>query len=276
MSNAVLSLPSTAPTGPVLFHCDSQRTLELVKGKRSRSEILEGHLGIIKGLTDGRDAWVPTFNYDFCRSGEFDTTTDLSQVGAITEAFRSSAGKWRTSCPVFNFSGEGDIPFEFSASEIEVDPFDSNSAFGELVRQDGNIVWYGAPFASTTLIHHVERCANGPVYRYDKVFSGVVTNGESQNKIDLRYHVRPMGRTLEYDWERIFQELMGLGIVQPLLKSAAIYWAPVSVLHNYLVSKVLSDPLWLLDDDSRFWIEKDLSKIGRPFILSDFEQEHNG
>ena len=268
-------LPLSASNGPVLVHCDAQRTHELVKGKRSRSEIVARHLEIIKELTDGRDAWVPTFNYDFCRTGEFDNQTDPSQSGAITEAFRNSEKKWRTSCPVFSFSGVGAIPFELSTSATEVDPFDSDSAFGELVRRDGNIVWYGAPFASTTLIHHAERCADGPVYRYDKVFLGVVTNRNISQNIALRYHVRPMGRVLEYDWERIFQELVSLGIVQPLLKSASVYWASASALNGYLVSRVLEDPLWLLDKNSRIWVEIELSELGRPFILSDFEEDYN-
>ena len=84
-----------------------------------------------------------------------------------------------------------------------------------------------------------------------------------------------MGRVLEYDWERIFQELVSLGIVQPLLKSASVYWASASALNGYLVSRVLEDPLWLLDKNSRIWVEIELSELGRPFILSDFEEDYN-
>ena len=68
-----------------------------------------------------------------------------------------------------------------------LDPFGSDTVFGLIHRADGVVMMYGAPFNSFTAIHYIERLSGGPLYRYDKLFSGKVLHG--------RWHVLQPVRT---------------------------------------------------------------------------------
>lgn len=270
-SKAPVRLPDHAPPGPALFHCDTQRTHLLVAGAPSRSQMLQRHLELIRELSDGRAVWVPTFNYDFCRTGRYDVAGDRSQVGVLTEAFRTDVAGWRTRCPVFNFAGTGVEPDVDLEGSRDLDPFDIASAFGQLVEMGGSVVWYGAPFSSTTLIHHAERTVGGPHYRYDKLFTGVVTDRTDEHAVQLRYHVRPMGQHLNYDWPRLVDDLLSEGVVLRLTDRLPLYWSRAAALVQYWAERLHADPLYLLDPATRGWVEPELERLGRRFELSDFE-----
>jgi aminoglycoside 3-N-acetyltransferase len=40
---------------------------------------------------------------------------------------------------------------------------------------------------------------------------------------------------------------------------------------HFWVEKMQEDPLYLLDANTRAWVEPKLEELGRPFLLSDFE-----
>lgn len=268
-------LPDDAPPGPVLAHCDARRTHRLVRHLGTRAEMLGGHVAILRTLGRSRPTWVPTFNYDFCSSGTYDTRRSESQVGPITETFRVAAADWRSSVPVFNFAGTGTM-FAGGRPRAElVDPFGADSGFGALATSDGVVLWYGTPISSTTLIHYVERCSGGPLYRYDKLFEGVVHAEDDSFPTTLRYHVRPWGRQLDYDWSRLERDLIDEGIHRRLEGAPAIAWASVRSLCEYWVNRLSGDPLYLLDGASRSWVEPELQRLGRRFVITDFESDNH-
>ena len=267
----MIRLPADAPPGPVLAHTDARRTHELVRSLGNRTSMLAGHTALLRELADGRDGWVPTFTYDYCRTGKFSVDDDPSQVGPITEAFRHAPASWRSTMPVFSFAGTGDRPAWAMPADGVLDPFDEASGFADLVAADGTIVWYGAPFSSTTMIHHVEHLAGRPPYRYDKWFPGTVTADGDEHATRLRYHVRPLGRDLEYAWDRLEGELADAGIVHELDQATGIRWAPVRPLVAFWLARLAEDPLHLLDTASWAWVGPELDRLGRRFELADFE-----
>jgi aminoglycoside 3-N-acetyltransferase len=266
----MLTLPPDAPPGPVLVHTDAFRMSHLAPRSLDRNVLLVSHVENVRTLADGRDLWVPTFNYDFCMTGLFDADRDPSQIGPINERIRQG-GDWRTLVPVFNVAGFGPPP----ATTIElpdlVDPFDDESIFGDLVGAEGIIAWYGAPFSSTTLIHHTERMAGGVPYRYDKDFAGVVLHQGSRTDVVLRYLVRPLTPLVTYDWDRLARQAESVGVRQVLDDRGVLWWAPAKDLADLWIQEQQRDPLALLDDKSRAWIEPALKRLGRPFRLEDFE-----
>lgn len=266
-----LALPPWAPPGPVLVHCDALGAGAFVPRSCNRSELLSSHLDALGGLAQGRDIWVPTFNYDFLRNGRFNSAGDPSQVGPITEAFRLFRATWRTPMPVFNFAGTGPAPPVAIEDGSVVDPFDSSSAFALVGALNGSIAWYGASLSSATLLHHTERAAGGPVYRYDKSFRGVVTHQGKATPVSLIYHVRPMGQHLDYDWPRLEREMIEVGVVRKIGDREHAHWAPAQQLIEFWVARQREDPLALLDQESRTWVERRLQALGRPFVLEDFE-----
>ncbi len=267
----MIPLPSGAPPGPVLAHCDALRTLPLVRHLRGRRAMAEAHVANLEVISDGRDRWVPTFNYDYCTDGRFDVAASASQVGPITEAFRTGHAAWRSAMPVFSFAGTGVPPADAAGRNGELDPFDERSGFARLIAGDGVIVWYGAPLGATTLIHHVEHLAGRPRYRYDKWFDGEVVDGDRRWTTRLRYHVRPMGRHLDYDFERMEADLVDAGILHVLDAEAGVRWASAAELAERWVAELQRDPLALLDASSLAWVGPELDRLGRRFELTDFE-----
>ena len=262
-----------APHGPVIVHCDAARARKVAKRALSRAEALRQHTEAILRLADERPVWLPTFNYDFCRTGTFDVRKDKSQVGPISEYFRTNSSEWRTSIPVFSFSGTGNLPITGIESKEQYDPFGEQSLFAKADGLDGSILWYGAPLSSTTIIHYLERISKGAPYRYDKVFHGtVLSDGEMvADQIRLSYHVRPMGLALEYDWIKIEKDLVLNCPVIEISREFGLSFIPIRTLISFWREKIVADNLYFLNEDSRLKVSKLLDKFGRPFKLDDFE-----
>lgn len=268
-----IRLPANIPVGPVMMHSDAARTHSLAAGGRTRRELLSRHIDVVRSLVDGRDIWVPTFNYDFLRTGTYIPESDRSQVGPISDFIRTEFADWRTTCPAFNFAGTGEHPVSGAVDGTVIDPFDATSAFGALIERDGSVLWYGAPFSSSTIIHHVERISGGPAYRYDKIFRGTVElkAGEAA-RVSLRYHVRPWQQHLDYDWDRLRSDLIEQRILSEIDRSIGLAVAPARLMAEFWSEQLMEDPLYLLDAKSRLWVSARLDQLGRRFILDDFEE----
>lgn len=154
------------------------------------------------------------------------------------------------------------------------DPFGPESIFAELEKRDGVVVYYGDTFHFNTIVHYAERRAGGPVYRYDKIFSGVVVT-ESGEELpgSLNYHVRPMGSGLDYDWPRLLEDAIANGICVRLDGHPEVLAASAKALTEHWVRAMESDPFDLLDDKTQAWARLAYEKIGRRFTLSDFESQ---
>ena len=264
----------SGPTGPVLVHSDLFRTSGAIRKVTSRHALLSAHTTLLRHAASGRSIWMPAFNYDFLRTGSFAPHQDASQVGALTEYFRTDQASWRTPVPVFSVSGTGHMPAVDSGPRI--DPFGSDSIFARLDEQNGSILFYGAGIESCTFIHYAERVAGGPAYRYDKSFFGTMA-GLSSDSAELIYHVRPRGRHLDYDWSRLDRELVDHGLLR---RSASRRFAVASIdaaaLRAFWCERIAADPLYLLDEESRAWVEPRLDELGRRFLLADFETGEYG
>ena len=260
--------------GPVLVHSDVFRTSGAIPEATSRQAVLFGHASLLFDATAGRPIWMPAFNYDYLRTSSFAVGHDPSQVGALTEHFRKKHACWRTPVPVFSVCGTEATPAVNSGPRI--DPFGDDSVFAELAEHSGSILLYGAGLQSCTFVHHVERAAGGPVYRYDKSFVGY-SSGVEPVRTELLYHVRPRGHRLDYDWARLERELLDHGLLRRFDSakfSVASIEAPA--LRAFWTDRLMADPLHLLDDDSRAWVEPKLHELGRGFLLSDFESVEHG
>jgi len=258
--------------GPILVHSDPFATMRLIPSGQNRQESLAAHVDNIRRIGGDRAVWMPSFNYDFTTTGRYDLSTSPAQVGTINERFRITDSTWRSETPVFNFVGNGEIPVIPQTDGAQIDPFDESSLFGRLADLDGEIIWYGAPFSSTTFLHYAEAAAGGPPYRYDKYFSGTVTSAAAPEPVavSLKYHVRPMGATLGYDWVRLLDDLVAANIyTRTGLDGVAT--ASARQLREFWVDRLNRDPLYFLDSESRAWVAPKIRELGRRFEISDFE-----
>lgn len=270
VAGKIAGLITAMGSGPVFAHSDPFRVARLVKPVRDRAAYLDSHISLMKEATDGRALWLPTFNYEFPKSRVYDVRESVSQLGPLPEHFRTTAADWRTPIPIFSIAGGGPTPN--ADWGVETDPFGEDSIFAELVREDGVVLYYGDTFHYNTLVHYSERVAGGPVYRYDKLFTGTVVYPDgSAMQGSLNYHVRPMGTGLDYDWARLLADALDEGVCRRLEEHPEILAASARQLSDLWVNAMKADPLSLLDENTRSWAEPRAQQLGRRFTIDDFE-----
>ncbi len=270
-ANPVETILDAAGAGPVLVHADLLQVIRLVQWRGvGLTDLLRKHMELLQAATGGRSLWMPAFNYDYPKTRRFDVRESPSQVGQLTEFFRIQVAHWRTPVPMFSVSGVGPRP-ELKRS-APLDPFSAHSVFAELGREDGTILFYGAPFASCTAIHHVERLMGQPPYRYNKSFPGKVVDDDGRvENLELRTHVRPWERRLEYDWATLFKEAQEAGVVITADGSGPVFAVRARALFALWGEALERDPLHLLHARTRAWVGPMLQQLGRPFRQEDFE-----
>lgn len=270
VSSSIRALIRETGNGPVFVHTDAFTAAGLIGHPRNRLDFLMAHVALLGDAAGERPLWLPAFNYDFSRTGSFDVASDPSQVGPIPEQFRTTMADWRTPIPMFSVAGTGTAPdLQWGPG---TDPFGTDSIFARLVAEDGVVLYYGDTFSYNTLMHFAERKAGGPPYRYDKSFPGrvVLKDGSSVGGW-LDYHVRPLGMSLDYAWPALLDRALAAGVCKRLADHPQVLCASASALCEMWVSDVRKDPVALLDAASRAWVEPALERLGRRFLLSDFE-----
>src|SRR5204863_8837468 len=112
----------------------------------------------------------------------------------------------------------------------------------------------------------------GPPYRYGKGFAGEVNRADGvRSKGNLVYRVRPLGRGLEYDWSGILTRALAAGACVRSDEHPQILASSASSLTDFLVAEMRDDYLALLDASTRQWVAPMLQKLGRRFVIEDFE-----
>lgn len=267
ISSAVDGLGS----GPIFVHSDVSKVMGAVPPSSDRKELLRRHIDFLCGLAGAPGPWFPTFNYAFATTRLYDVRETPSEVGALTEHARADWSAWRTAVPFFSVCGRGDRPPVADSGDI--DPFDGDSVFAQLTARDGMILFYGARLDSATMIHHAERRSGGPLYRYDKIFSGTAIDEAGERRdIRVKYHVRPRGRDLEYDWARLEEDLDREGLLRGRVPGdPRILAMSAGAVAGYWTDRLKDEPLYLLDAASRDWVERDLDRLGRRFAIGDYE-----
>jgi aminoglycoside 3-N-acetyltransferase len=273
-SSTDIALPVDAPSGPVFIHSDALATRHLVPRSTDRVALLEAHLVRIEAIVAGRDLWFPTFNYGYPGSGVFDVCNDRSELGPISEHFRTARANWRTRTPMFSASGTGARPPAADNVPPLINPFGPESIFASLCESDGSILWYGAPFSAATIIHYAEARSGGPSYRYDKDFPGEVVERDHRWATTLRSHVRPMEMPFGYAWSRLFANASRQGVVSTVDGAHGVcLWSRARDLVRTWLELMADDPLALLEADTRAWVAPKLERLGRRFELRDFEDK---
>ena len=56
---------------------------------KSRKDLLKEQINFVEEISGEKNLVFPTFNYDFLKNGEYSIDNDKSQVGVLSEYFRS-------------------------------------------------------------------------------------------------------------------------------------------------------------------------------------------
>jgi len=238
----------------------------------NKAQFLSQHFNELNDTCLSLDILMPTFNYDFCKGKPFNLKSDKSQVGALSEYFRLKLSSWRSSTPVFCFSGTGYDPSPNIESD-KIDPFDDTSQFGFLNNNKGLLMHYGSGLHTTTLIHFVERISGKLFYRYDKIFHGsVIDFVNKKHEIDLIYHVRPKNFSLNYDWDKIENDLIKNRIINKFKDGRSqILIGRIDEIVKFWLDMLHNDTLYFLNDSTKNKVIIKYRELNRPFLITDFE-----
>ncbi len=270
MFNKVLNAVEQLSPSKVLIHSDVMRGFPVKY--TNRKQFINTHFELLEKTFINSQLFMPSFNYDFCKGKPYLIEKSPSQLGVLSEYFRVKISDWRTEMPVFSFTGTGVKP-EINLQDT-LDPFDENSVFHTLNSNESIIMHYGSEIWHSTIIHYVERLSKRLNYRYDKVFIGnVVDEKDNEHEVRLKYHVRPLGRYFEYDWIKIYQDLKNVQILfeHKDINSNILLIKTKELVHFWL-EKLKENNLYFLDKKSLAWITPFLDKLGRKFLITDFEK----
>jgi aminoglycoside N3'-acetyltransferase len=253
--------------GPVLIHTSLPGVMRLASIENG----INRHIEIMHDITLKRKIWVAAFDDRWVVDKEFSVLKTPSCVGVLNEFYRKNIATWRTNIPLSSVCGIGDKISSINSEPIDI--YGGESVFAHLAVNDGVIFHYGSRFSDTTFIHHVEQVLFRPLYRFDKIFSGITEDHHGvKNNQNIIFHCRPLNRHLNYDWNRLEQELISIGALIKL-ETNSYRFVTISAkrMREYCMEKLSKDPLSLLDFVSLEWVEPMLKKLGRRFKAEDFE-----
>ena len=270
MKEKIKRILNQQPSENLLIHSDIFHGFALPIPSKNPLELLTNHFKAIKEVTKGKNLIFPAFNYDFLKKKSYNVNHDKSQVGVLSEYFRNSVATYRTTTPVFSFTSEKQLHYTNYSNLI--DPFSDESFFQFLVDNNSSMMHYGSPFSSSTFIHHVERISGNLLYRYDKMFKGQIIKDDQITPVSLKYHVRPLNQTLNYRFNFLETELINQEVLKKITQdSTIISIINLSDLKKFWLDKLTDDPLYFLDQATQNWVKTKLDKLGRSFLLNDFE-----
>ncbi|MCQ9201518.1 MAG: HAD-IIIC family phosphatase [Prochlorococcus marinus XMU1425] len=252
----VKELNKNLDDAPLIIHNDISKIInnfpELLKKKRDK--ILENIILILRENLSCKNIFIPSFNYDYPKTGIYNVEDSEGQLGALSEYVRKKYPKYRTHVPVFSHV---DIALKHDCfkPEYRIDKsFGSESFYEWFTKKNGNIIFWGCEIENTnTYIHHIEN-VSGVTYRFNKLFPGEVIAGQKIIPLNFEYFVR----SLKYEYKYKDQ---GLSFLEEknILKTYKKY--DLKIYNSQSALRCLSEKLYensfcLLSSDSKINFSK--------------------
>ena len=254
----------------VLIHTDVLRGINFPM--KNRTSFLDSHHEFLTDFTQEKRLFFPGFNYSCLKTGKYSVKNDKVQVGILNERIREKNSYYRDLMPVFNFLSNSKEDYTLVEDNDIIDPFGLNSTFDFLFNNNSYLIHYGSSFNSSTIIHYIERISGKLSYRYDKQFSIEIVDHNSIKNVKFNYHVCPLNYELTYDWVKLESDLKSENLLSIYKNGRTqILGVKINDLVNYWLDKLNQDPLYLLDQTTRYNVSKKLDKLGSKFELKHFE-----
>lgn len=195
---------------------------------------------------------MPTFTYAFCKGTTFDRDKSPSEVGTLSEYFRTEKGVVRSLHPIFSVAAYGAKAQRLT--DVDSDSFGPNSFFARLREAHGKILFMGgATFANaSTFLHHIEQMHAVP-YRFMKTFQGEIIDGEKRYETAATFFVRPLDGSVENDAAVLEKRLRE----KKLLNDASVGAALLTAIS---ADDLFREGMQLLDEDIEALLKAPLKK----------------
>jgi aminoglycoside 3-N-acetyltransferase len=158
----------------------------------SRAELLDIVFEIIASLGISTIC-IPTFTFSFCNGQNYDVRSSRSKMGALNEYIRKLPAAVRSIDPLLSSALIGeDIDLVHGLGKHSIG---ENSTFDKLHRRGADVkfLFFGTTVSDCfTYTHYVEERLNTP-YRYNREFTGMITDGERRWEDRYTLFVRYQG-----------------------------------------------------------------------------------
>ena len=189
---------------------------------------------------------MPTFTYQFCKTGVFDIQKSPSEVGSLSEFFRTQLGAVRSRHPIFSVAAWGNDVKDILTTNN--DSFGKGTIFDTLLLRNAKIILLGVSLRECTFMHYIEQMHAVP-YRFLKTFHGIVKDHGREEEGDFTYFVRPLDGSVENDMTKLEPVLRE----KTLLHEARVGGASVA---SVAVADLFSTGMAALDADPYFLLTK--------------------
>ncbi|WP_323914998.1 AAC(3) family N-acetyltransferase [Aeromonas veronii] len=217
-----LSTLGIARGSTLMVHSDAMAVAQF-PGQSNNAGMHAFWSGIQEWLGDEGTLLVPTFTYSLTRQVCFDRATSPSEVGLMTELFRTLPDVGRTRDPIFSMAVWGAGGGEIITAGGH-DCFGQDSPFAWLAAHDGWIAGFACHPDRITFTHYVEQQL-GVDYRFMKRFEGDVCEGGAVRPWYCDYFVRRLDLASEIDLSRLVDALKSQGKWRQALFGRLPVWA---------------------------------------------------
>ena len=236
------------PGQTLLVHA-GLRAFGVLGGNWSRGELCRPLIHAMRQSVGTRGTIImPTFTYAFCRGTPYNRKKSPSEVGVLSEFFRTERGVVRSMHPIFSVAAYGAKSRELT--DVREDSFGQDSFFAKFLKAKGTILFFGSAtfFNSCTFIHHIEQMHHVP-YRFIKTFHGKSINGRKSSSTRATYFVRPLDGSVENDNSRLEKILRR----KKMLKEITIGASSITAVR---AQDVFREGMHLLDKNSYVLLRK--------------------
>jgi FkbH-like protein len=189
-------------------------------------------------VEEGFSFAIPTFSFEFCRTGRFDPIRTTSESGQLGDFALELAAFRRTGQPIYSFAVAGPRAGEILACPSST-TFSSDSPFGLFDRDNARIVMFGSGWKSCTQFHFYEEEAQVP-YRAYKIFEPAAESSQAQ---PARMYVRDLAIDAQNNFSLAERRIREAGaIADAALGEARIEATDCSALATTCRSLLTDDP----------------------------------
>lgn len=235
--------------GVALFHSDISR-IGWTTGSRDRMEVLRAYHDAILDVI-GPEGTIATLSCteSYARENRpYDHETSRSEQGNYSEFIRSMPNAIRSMHPLFSVSAVGRLASRLCADDIAPTGFGHGSPFQRLHETDARIICMGVDLKAMTFVHHIEQTYGVP-YGYTKEWTAPVTrSGEIATQRFFAF-VRYLGAGVNYDFSRLQDELLELGLARSARVGFGGVWGVrARDVFDLGMRRLKEDPFYFLEE----------------------------
>lgn len=208
---------------------------------------------IDEALGPDRTLLMPTFSFAFFKERRFHHRDSKSEMGVLSEYFRTLPGVDRTPCPVNSFAVRGPQSALFLDRPSGDSFWGAGSVFETLSRRDALVIGLGEPLAkSASIFHHAEERVGVP-YRYFKTLTGKADFGAGPEDVRRRFYVRRVDLPVSYAYDAPVEFLRGRAkIREARLGVSTVEAVRAGDAVKCLTAMLTDDPLALLTNREEY------------------------